>query len=254
MGTLRGLDIPGLVDTSALSNFSAESLRASETSGLEAQAERQLERQQGRLDAALAARGIYNAGAGMRQQRQLTADVFGNLASQINEDQRMREQAALGIEQSSLAQALGFDVTQRGQTTQARTAERQQNLQQNMANLDAQTQYQRLLGHALTNEMTARRQALTSGLTLGGQNLANAMGYDLRALEGAAGLVASTPGYGFYDTNTGKLYNQEGAFENLNYGMPGAPSGPSLIPPMPGQGGSDFYAGGTPGFYGPPGP
>lgn len=182
MRALNALNLPGTINTGALRDFSAGSLRASQTGGLQAQAERQLERQQGRLDAALAARGIYNTGAAGRQQRQLTADVFGNLAAQINEDQRIREQAALSLEQNALAQALGLDVTQRGQTVQARTAERQQNLQQGMANLDAQTDFQRLLGDILSNETESRRLALTSGLTLGSQNLAAAMGLDIRGL------------------------------------------------------------------------
>jgi hypothetical protein len=172
--------------------------------------------------------------------------VLGNLAGQINEDQRIREQAALGLEQSALAQALGLDVTQRGQDVSARVTGRGQDLQRNIANANQNLALQSLLGEVLMGEANTRRGALTSGLTLGSQNLTNAMGFDIRGLEGGAGLVASTPGYGFYDRDTGLLYNQEGAFADLQ-GDGGGRRGDLNRPPLAAGGGPQMSAAVMPG-------
>lgn len=273
--SLGALNLPGNVNTGDLRDFSAQSLRASETGGLEAAAERQMERQSGRLDAALAARGIYNTGAGVRQQRQLTADVFGGLAEQINADQRAREQAALGLEQQALAEALGLDVTQRGQTVQARTQARAQDAQIARSNLQAQIDQQTNIAGLLSDEAMLRGDMLAQGRSLALRGLEGATNADLRALEGAAGLVASTPGYGYYDRETGKLYNQDGAFDRFDDSAGGgsgaseaqrnleavqrnlfgsAQGGGMTMRPAVMPRDHVAYAGGSPGFYAPGGP
>lgn len=69
-------------------------IQASDTSGLAMQARRQSRGAAAATQAALASRGLYTSGAGMRAEREVQSDIFGQLASAINQDQLQRAQAA----------------------------------------------------------------------------------------------------------------------------------------------------------------
>lgn len=199
-----GGGVGGRIDTSRLENLPTDldlsRLRESDTTGLEAAAGRQFRDQAGQLDAQLAGRGIFNTGSGAIQQRQLQADMMSNLASQINQDQFAREQAALDFERGgqqleaqNLAQALGLGVQQRGQDVNVRG----QDVSQRNADLQDAMGRMGMAGDYIS-------QAL--GMDLGA--LESALGMDLQSQQAAAQLFANQPGFADYNISEGQF--QEG--------------------------------------------
>lgn len=93
----------------ALQSMSAPDNRGT----LEAEARRQLERNSGMLDSALASRGVYSSGYGVTQQNLLASETLGSLAQAIAADrqqglatQMAGQQAAAGIYGNLNAQQL----------------------------------------------------------------------------------------------------------------------------------------------------
>lgn len=74
--------------------------------GLRGQAQRELASGGTALNAQLASRGLFDSGVAMNQQRQLSGDVFSQLAQAINQDQLARSQIGLGANQAA-AQLIG---------------------------------------------------------------------------------------------------------------------------------------------------
>lgn len=77
-----------------LNDLITRELLASDTRGLEQAASRQLASASRSLDASLAQRGLFNSSFAAGQQRELAADVYSNLASEINQDQFARAAAS----------------------------------------------------------------------------------------------------------------------------------------------------------------
>lgn len=78
---------------------------------LQAEAARQLERNSGMLDSALAARGMYSSGYGVNQQRMLSSEMMGSLAQAIAQNRAQGLSAA-----SNIYSGLSADDMQRQQT------------------------------------------------------------------------------------------------------------------------------------------
>lgn len=197
--------IGSYVDTGALSGMDTSldlsKLRTSDTSGLEASAGRTLRRNSGALDAALASRGIFNSGAGVNAQRQLTADVYSGLAEQINADRFARENAALGFERGgqqlkaqNLAQALGLQVDMRGQDVTQRG--------QDVASADNRSA---TIADAIARATGIEADALSQGLGMDLDALGQALGLELGAMTQAGEWIRTTPGYRRYDRDTGEV-------------------------------------------------